>query len=265
MTRDPATAEDLAALGAEVVRGDLRDVGSLRAACDGAHCVIASAHAALGRGANAPDTVDRKGHRDLIDAAVAGGVARFVYVSAHGFGRDVPLDFFRIKYETEEYLKSSGLASTVVRGTAFMETWLEISLPMFVKSGKVIVFGPGTKPVNFVSAGDVARLVVMTLGRDDALGRTLEIGGPENLSVVHLAETLERVSGKPARRTHVPLPVVRILSWVIGPFHRGIRLVLQATLWGETQDHTFDPSEMLREFPMRLTRFEDVARRALTS
>jgi NADH dehydrogenase len=264
MTRDPATAEDLTALGAEVVRGDLRDADSLRPACDGAQCVIASAHAALGRGANAPKTVDRQGHRDLIDAAAAAGVARFVYVSAHGLS-DVPLDFFQIKYEMEEYLKSSGLPYTIVRGTAFMETWLQMSLPMFVKKGKILVLGPGTKPVNFVSAGDVARVVVMALGRGDSVGRTLEIGGPENLSVVDLARILGRVSGKPVRRTHVPLAVIRIADWVVGPFHRGIRLVLQATLWGETVDRTYDPSETLREFPMELTRFEDVTRRALAS
>jgi hypothetical protein len=61
----------------------------------------------------------------------------------------------RAKHSAEE-LRASGLPFTIVRATAFMETWLGIIDGTVEGSGHALVFGPGTNPVNFVSR-DVAR------------------------------------------------------------------------------------------------------------
>jgi uncharacterized protein YbjT (DUF2867 family) len=65
--------------------------------------------------------VDDRGHRNLIAAARAAGVQRFVYVSAHGAAPDHPVDFFRTKHAIEEALAASGLDAVSMRPTAFME------------------------------------------------------------------------------------------------------------------------------------------------
>ena len=98
MTRTPEKAAELQAMGAEIVRGDLRDPASLRRACAGAQKVVASAHSVLGRGTAASKYVDGQGYKDLIDAAQSAGVAHFVYVSAYGVGPDHPTPFMRFKY-----------------------------------------------------------------------------------------------------------------------------------------------------------------------
>jgi hypothetical protein len=46
-----------------------------------------------------------------------------------------------------------------VRATAFMETWGTIMSRPLQTSGKVLVYGQGDNPINFVSATDVAALV----------------------------------------------------------------------------------------------------------
>ncbi|MFZ0918557.1 MAG: SDR family NAD(P)-dependent oxidoreductase [Candidatus Dormiibacterota bacterium] len=84
LVRSDATAERLAALGAEPVRGDLRDRTSLEAGFAGCDVVY---HAA---GVNAfclPDPspmfeVNVAGSREVIIAAAAAGVARVVYTSS---------------------------------------------------------------------------------------------------------------------------------------------------------------------------------------
>ena len=96
MTRRPGTIDQLKALGAEIVEGDLLDRASVERACEGASFVVAAAHAALGRGRNRPQTVDATGNRTLIDVAGAAGISHFVYVSAVGATPDHPVDFFRI-------------------------------------------------------------------------------------------------------------------------------------------------------------------------
>jgi uncharacterized protein YbjT (DUF2867 family) len=62
MSRTPEKVADLKAMGAEVVRGDLRDPDSLRCACDGATAVIAAAHSLLGRGVKRSNLIDDQGH-----------------------------------------------------------------------------------------------------------------------------------------------------------------------------------------------------------
>ncbi len=58
LTRTPAKLEHLEAIGAEVVRGDLRDPASLVSACQEAEQVITTVHAGEGTGTNTPDRVD---------------------------------------------------------------------------------------------------------------------------------------------------------------------------------------------------------------
>jgi uncharacterized protein YbjT (DUF2867 family) len=260
MARSSAKAGHLQALGAEVAIGDLLDRTSLARACEGVAFVVASAHAALSRGANRPRTVDGAGHRDLIDVAHQAGVRHFVYVSAMGIGPDHPVDFFRIKYETERYLESSGLSYSIVRGAAFMETQNEIVGKSFLKNGKAFIIGRGDKRNNYVSVVDVARFVALALQDERLHGRMTEVGGPENLTQTQLVDIYEKVTGWKAKRIHVPVAALRILRTVVGPFHSVARRMFTMGVFLGSNDQPFDMDDVLREFPMDLTRFEDVVR-----
>src|SRR5688572_22733236 len=79
---DAATVARLRDGGVEIVIGDLKDRPSLDAACRGADTVISTASSTLSRqDGDSIETVDRRGQLDLIDAAVAAGVRRFVLIS----------------------------------------------------------------------------------------------------------------------------------------------------------------------------------------
>jgi len=66
LSRRPAQAADLAALGAQCVASDLTDEASLQRACAGVSHVLAAAHGLLGRGRWRSEAVDDAGHRALI-------------------------------------------------------------------------------------------------------------------------------------------------------------------------------------------------------
>src|SRR3984893_2441831 len=121
MTRTPLNLAHLKQQGAEIVSGDLRNPASLLSACQGVEQVVAAAHALVGKGDNNPQTVDDEGNRHLIDAAKAAGVKHFIFVSVQGASPDSPLEFFRIKYRTEEYLRASGLNFTLLPSSAVIE------------------------------------------------------------------------------------------------------------------------------------------------
>ncbi|MEO6877082.1 MAG: NAD(P)H-binding protein, partial [Gemmatimonadaceae bacterium] len=155
LTRDAGRAGHLAAGGSEVVLGDLRNADSLHRAAVGAETIVAAAHGFAATDGNSPNTVDRLGNRQLVDAASAVGAA-IVLVSVVGASPSSPLELFRAKYDAEDYAWRSGVPTTVVRATAFIETWMGILGEPIRRGGRGLVFGRGQNPINFVSAEAVA-------------------------------------------------------------------------------------------------------------
>lgn len=259
MTRTPEKAAPLKNLGAEVVQGDLLDKASLKRACTGTMSVVAAAHSILGRGKQASKYVDLQGHINLIDAAKEAGVQHFVYASHYDFGpayEAVP--FFKYKRVVEEYLEGSGLDFVTLRATAFMESQEEVFIgEKFPENGKVTVFGKADNPRNFVAADDVAQFAAIALEVPALKGQRIDIGGPENLTNLEVIGLYEQRLGRPARVTHVPLWVLKVMYRAMRPFHAGLSQIMQLSILLDTTDCTFDPAPLLGRFPVKLTRFED--------
>jgi uncharacterized protein YbjT (DUF2867 family) len=266
MTRSLAKADELKSLGAQPVRADLRDPESLEFALRGVRSVVAAAHSLLGRGAESSEAIDDEGHRRLIDAAKSAGVEHFVYTSVVGASLTHPIDFWRSKARIEQYLAESGMAHTIVRPTSFMEIHAYQLIGKAVLEGKrVVLFGRGRRRRNFVAADDVAKVVVGALKIPSLRGQTLEIGGPENLSAHDVIAIFERVGGRKAKVTHIPLPAVRAMSRVMQPIHPGISRVMKLGVINETRDQTFDPSGLRARIPITLTSLEEWARSRVKS
>ena len=180
-----------------------------------------------------PASVDRQGNQHLVDAAAASG-ATMVLVSVVGAAPDSPMELFRAKSAAEEYLSGAGIPWTVVRTTSFVELWDEML-------GKAPVLGRGENPINFVAVDDVAAAVELACFDVDLRGRTLEIGGPENLTFHDLARLIAELRGEPARIRHVPRGVLRALA----PLSRRAR----AALTMDTEDMTFDAASARTRLP----------------
>jgi len=261
MSRTPAAATTLADRGAEVVAGDLRDPASIRRACAGVDRVVASAHGLTGTRGNDPRSIDDAGNRHLIDAAIEARVSHFVFVSALGAAPEHPLEFYRIKHGIEARLRNSALSHTILRPPAFMETWAGMIGDPIIAGRKTTIFGPGRNPINVIAVDDVAHYVMIGLYHPEARNRVIEIGGPENLCAVEVAEAFERVTGRTAKRSHVPLTVLRLMSTVLRPFDGATSRLMAAAVHLNTTDQTFDAAPTLAEFPLRLTRLEELAKR----
>jgi NADH dehydrogenase len=262
MTRSPESASALRDAGAEIVAGDLTDSQSLRQACAGAEQVVAAAHSLLGRGRYASTKVDLRGHCELIDAARSGGVRHFVYTSA--YFADPAFDaipFVRIKHQVEQHLRASGLSHTILRPTAFMDFHAHVLLGKPVTEGKkVVIFGRGEQPRNFVAARDVAQFAARALKEESLAGQIIDIGGPQNLSNLDVVRIYEAASGRPAKVMRVPASVPRLLSRVIRPMHSGFAQMLQLAALADTADQRFDAGALEERFAIRMTRLEDWVR-----
>ena len=260
VTRDRARAAELAGLGAEIRIADLTEPASLAAVCRGVDVVVSAAHAMLGRGRYRSERVDDAGHRTLMDAANAAGVRHFVYTSVLGASPNHPVDFWRTKFQVEQHLKASGLSWTILRPAAFMEMHAhELIGKSIIAGGTATILGRGDRPMNFVAVRDVARLAV-TGATDPALrGQTIEIGGPENLTQNEVAALYGRLCGRQPRVRHLPPGVLRVLATLVGPVHPGAARVMRASVATASIDQTFNPAALLRDYPITLTRLEELA------
>lgn len=230
VSRDPGRAAALAAGGAEVVRGDLLE-NDWQAALAGVGTVVIASHGLYPPSRrNHPAAVDGRGARWLIDAAAAAGVGRLVYLSAAGAAADAAA-FLRIKYETEKHLRATNMRALVIRPTVLIENNALLLLGEPLRHGQPVqLIGPGTTPMNWVSADAVAATIVDLLQAPDEGNRTLELRGPDTLSQLECLAVLEAALGREAKRQHLP----RAVAWLVGraaaPFNPGLACLLDFIL-----------------------------------
>ena len=215
LTRDPARAGHLAALGVEVATGDVRDRASVVLAVHGADVIVSAVHGFAGPGDVSPATVDYQGNINLIDTARATG-AQLVLMSVAGAAADSPMELFRMKHAAEEHLRASGVRWTIVRATAFLELWIDVLSQTAARSGRPLVFGRGDNPINFVSVTDVAALVEHTVTDPATRGRILQIGGPESLTFNQLAAAIQAAAGRTSAPRHVPPLMLQLMARTVG-------------------------------------------------
>jgi NADH dehydrogenase len=244
LSRDPSRARKSLSEGVEVVSGDVRVPASLTAALAGVDGVI-SAVTGFGPGGGGPRKVDFEGNANLIQAAEAAGVQHFVLVSIHGASSEHPMELYRAKFTAEQRLRESRLQWTIIRPTVFKELWAGIVGDPLLKSGTALVFGRGENPINFVSVHDVARVVEEAIIDRDPRGRTLEVGGPENLTLNRLVEIVAHSNGLPAKARHIPLAALRVGATALRPFKPDIAALLQAAVLMDTTDMSFDSAKVM--------------------
>ncbi len=221
LVRPGTDATSLETLGAEVVRGDLRDRGSLDRATAGVTTVITTAHSLdrlmAGRKDVSIATVDRDGNRNLVEAAEAAGVRRFVFFSFPAGILESQTPFAQAKLATEALLGRSPMRSVIVRPDAYQEQWFGPERRFDWQAGQVIIFGRGDAPTAYVSMDDVAEGAVRLATIPDPPA-VAEFGGPEALTRNQAADLFERHSGRPIRRRHVPRLALRLgASLLRGP------------------------------------------------
>lgn len=101
---------------------DIKKPDTIKAAFEGADYIISSIGSLEPTGDNRPENVDYKGVVNMVDAAIAAGVKRFVLISSAGAGGDVRNRLNYIfnnilvwKWLGEDYLRDSEMESAILR------------------------------------------------------------------------------------------------------------------------------------------------------
>lgn len=205
--------------GAELVQGDLCDPETLPPALAGVTAVI---DAATTRPTDSLSVkqVDWDGKVALIQAAKAAGVERFIFFSILDAEQypDVPL--MEIKRCTEQFLTESGLNYTILRPCGFMQGLIgQYAIPILEKQA-VWVMGDSS-PIAYMDTQDIARFAVAALQKPETLNRTFAVVGPKAWGGYEIIRLCERLSGREAKISRMPIGLLR-----------GTRKVARFFQWG---------------------------------
>jgi NAD(P)H dehydrogenase (quinone) len=182
VVRDPSRAPDLP--GAEVrVAPGFGAGAAMRAALEGAATLFL---------VPAEESADRVAqHRTAIDAALAAGVRRIVYLSFIGAAPDATFTLGRDHWATEEHIRAAGVRFAFAR----MNMYLDFA-PRLVGPDGVIAGPAGDGRAAMVARDDVADVVTAILTGDGHDGRCYDVTGREALTVGEIAAQLAALSGK---------------------------------------------------------------------
>jgi uncharacterized protein YbjT (DUF2867 family) len=197
LTRDPnkPSAQALAALGAEIVPGDMDRREDLDAAFQGAYGVFSVQNFWL---PNVGAEGEVRQGKNVAKAAKAAGIEHFVYSSVGAAHRGMGQAHFATKWEIEQYIQSLGLPYTIFRPAAFMDNynWQRAAITNGFFTGWGL---HQEKGVQIIAAEDVGAFVALAFANPQAyLGKTIELAGDE-LTEAQIAATLAKVIGRPVK------------------------------------------------------------------
>jgi uncharacterized protein YbjT (DUF2867 family) len=214
LVRDPDRASRLTSWGVEPVVGDVTDADSLPAACEDADAVVHLVAIIRGRPADF-ERVMAEGTRNVVAAAQAAGVRRFVLASALGLderSKDA-VPYFAAKWEMERAVRESGLEHVIFR-PSFVFGRDGGVLPTFVRLARFApvtpIIGPGTQRLQPIWIEDLAEYYARAIGEPAAANRTFELGGPDAVTWNEFWERLKRVLGIRRPSVHVPFGAMRL-------------------------------------------------------
>ena len=215
LARRPETLRSVA--GAEVVRGDVLDAGSVRAAMAGVDTAYYLVHSmgSLGRF----EEEDRTAARVFGEAAREAGVRRIVYLGGLGSGEQELSAHLRSRQEVGDVLRSSGVpvvefrASIVIGAGSLsfeMIRALVERLPVMIAPRWVSV------PAQPIAISDLLGYLLAALELPPDAGRVFEIGGSDQVSYGGLMRECARQRGLRRLILSVPVLTPRLSSLWLG-------------------------------------------------
>jgi uncharacterized protein YbjT (DUF2867 family) len=246
LTRKPESeaAKAVAALGVELVKGDLDDEASLKAALQGAWGV----YGVQNTWEAGVENEEVQGKR-LVQLARAAGVQHFVYTSVGSADKKTGIPHFDNKWRVEETLRAARFPSHVIfRPVFFMENLLG---GWFLHGDKLMMGLKATTPLQMVAVKDIGRVEAQGFTRSAELsGKELDLAG-EAVTLADATKILSAALGRPLEFVSLPLEAVRKNS-------EDLALMLQ---WFEDVGYSADIPALDKNFG-RMTRFEEWAKTA---
>lgn len=219
LTRDTSRAQArFPELQLQFREGDVRDPNTLEEALRGAETVIGCQQFP-----NSPienpsrgytfEEVDARGTENLVEAAKAAGVRRYVYLSGTGAAPDAKYHWFRAKWRAETAVRDSGINYTILR-----PSWIygpeDKALNRFIGMSRFLPFVPlignaSKQRLQPVFIDDIGSAVAEALIHPTADNQVFELGGPDVLTMKEIVQAALDAAARRRLLLAAPKPMMK--------------------------------------------------------
>jgi NAD(P)H dehydrogenase (quinone) len=158
--------------------------GEMRAALEGAHTLFL----VPGR----ESSIRHAEHITAVNAAVAAGIERIVYLSFVGAAANSVFTLARDHYATERHIRTTGIPFTFLR----MNLYMDFIVLRWVGADGVVKGPAGHGRTAMILRDDIADVAAAVLASDDHDGRIYDLTGREAITLTEAAATMSSASGK---------------------------------------------------------------------
>jgi NADH dehydrogenase len=215
LVRDPqkaGKAENAETAKAELVAGDVVESTGLDKGLQGCDAAVHLMGIIVEKGSNTFERVHHLGTRNVVEAAKRAGIRRFVQMSALGVRANGVAPYQTTKWKGEEEVRRSGIPFCILRpslifgeGDGFVTQMMETmrSAPLFRP-----VPGSGNAKFRPIFIDDVTACFVSALTAEAATNQTIDLGGPDELTLNEVLAEIARCAGVSKPAIHIPLPLM---------------------------------------------------------
>lgn len=197
----------------EFVQGDITKPETLTAAMRGMDAVVHLVAIPYERGSATYDAINAQGTRNVVQAAEATGVKRFVHQSALAADSKSQYAYLRTKGQGEDAVRSSSLDWTVFRPSVLvgeedefanaLARWLVLTPLAFP------LVGNGQARFQPLWIQDMVTLMTQALNDPKTIGKTYEVGGPDQLTYEAMVKQILFALRRKRWLLKIPVPVMR--------------------------------------------------------
>jgi NAD(P)H dehydrogenase (quinone) len=188
VSRTPEKLDEFRKLGASTRFGDFAKPESLPSAYAGGSKLLLIS---IGFGAGPRP----EAHKRAVDAAVAAGVKQIAYTSYVAISQGDTTGLAGDHFQTEEIIKKSGLAWTMLRNSIYSNGLVQQAAKMLA-DGKATVSDTDAR-IGYVTREDCAAAAAAVLSGTGHENRAYDITGPELVGPREIAAAASAVAGKP--------------------------------------------------------------------
>jgi len=257
--RTPGTMGGAASEGLRVARGVVEDRAAVERAMVGCDAVVHLANASGVVDETRVHAVNVAGTEHVLAAARAARVRRIVFTSTISATRERLGPYGRSKRAAEERVQAAGTPFVILRPSLVYgggETGLVASLARHLRALPVMpVIGDGRIALDPVHLDDLCDVIQACLVRDDVLGHTYDVLGPDRVTLDEFLHRLCDALGVRRPLVHLPERPSLLLARLLSGLMANPPITVDNVL-GLTSPARVDPQATLRDFPIAWTPLE---------
>ncbi len=198
---------------AELVPGDVTAPATLPEAMRGMDAVFHLVAIPFERGGATYEAINAQGTRNVVSAAKAAGIPRFIHLSALAVDSRSPYGYLRSKGQGEDAVRASGLDWTIFRPSVLvgpedefanaLARWLVITPLVFP------LVGDGQTRFQPLWVEDLITCMIHALGNRATIGQSYDLGGPEHLTYEEMVKQILLALHRSRLLLHAPVPLMK--------------------------------------------------------